>query len=294
MGSVLAVCLVIALSAGGEGQEGVQMERVSIENGSGAANWGVAEATVSVSREFAERGETSLLFHIDVDHLAGEPNYPIGWPRIFLKPPEELRDWSQYDFLELVIHSETSRQALPSIPLGFMAHTPDKTQAYNRQLTELKKGETTTIVIPLSSIPRHQEVPHIQFYISESNYQHGDVVDFYIDDIALARYAVPTLSDIVPLQSIAFTDTRYMGLKFRVLGIKEGKEINVKVRAREGAEVVAHHEWVLARGEHEVWIKVDKPLRPGEIALDLYLAEPQEVARVRIIPSPFGEAERGD
>ncbi|MBM3471959.1 MAG: hypothetical protein FJX75_01640 [Armatimonadetes bacterium] len=241
------------------------------------------------SAEFAGADGRSLHFHIDVDHTAGEPNYPIGWPRMAMKPPAELQDWSRCDFLELVIHTETSRESLPSSPLGFIAHTPDKQNAYNRNLAELRKGETTTIVIPLSQIPRHNFVPHIQFFISESNYKHGDVLDFYIDDIALTRYAGPTLSDFVALQSIAFSDVSCLGARFRLLGVEEGKTAAVKASIRQGGAAVAEAQWELARGEHEMWLPLKKPLTSGEATLELSLGESKQAAKVRIVASPYAE-----
>ena len=133
-------------------------ERLSLEDGSGADRWGAAEATATVSAEHARLGDTSLLFHIDVDHTTGQPDYPIGWPRIHWKPPEELRDWSDWDFVQLVIHTGTSRESLPGKPIGFILHTPDRARQHNRQLTEVQPGETTTIAIPLSEIPNHENL----------------------------------------------------------------------------------------------------------------------------------------
>jgi hypothetical protein len=289
MTRLLACAMGLALVAVCAVQEAPKMERVSIEDGSGAARWGPAEATVEESAEFAGADGKSLHFHIDVNHTTGQPDYPIGWPRMAMKPPEELQDWSRYDFLELVIHTESSREALPSSPLGFIAHTPDKANSYNRNLAELKKGETTTIVIPLSQIPRHNLVPHIQFFISEANYRHGDVLDFYIDDIALTRYAGPTLSDFAPLQSIAFSDAACLGARFRLLGIEEGKTANVKACLRQGGAVVAEGQWELPRGEHEMWLPLKEPPKAGEATLELALGESRQTAMVRVVSSPYAE-----
>ena len=65
------------------------------------------------------------------------------------------------------------------------------------------------------------------------------------------------------------------------------------VRLRLGERVLAEGEWELSRGEHEVWLALDGQLQPGEAALELYLTEPQEVAKVRIVSSPFAEEEGG-
>jgi len=289
-GACVVVCLV--LSVGGEplcGQE-PRMERLSIEDGSTASEFYVAEATVSTSDQHADLGGTSMLFHIDVDHFAGQPDYPIGWPRTGRDIPEEQRDWTGYDFLELVIHSETSREALPRTCLGLILYTPDKPNAYNRTLDELRKGETTTIVIPTSEIPRHEDVTRIQLFISESNYAHGDVLDFYIDDIALTRYAEPFISGVKALQSIAFSDVTHLGVQFRLLGVAEGQKATVTGRLRQGDKVIGKGEWQLGRGEQETWIELTAPPKPGGATLELFLGKPREVAGIRFIESPFAEA----
>jgi hypothetical protein len=265
------------------------MERLSIEDGSTASEFYVAEATVTTGDKHAGLGETSMLFHIDVDHFAGQPDYPIGWPRTGRDIPEDQRDWSAYDFLELAIHTETSRDALPHTPLGLIVYVPDKPNAYRRTLTELKKGETTRIVIPMSEIPRHDNATRIQLFISESNYTHGDVLDFYIDDIALTRYAEPFISGVKPLQSIAFSDVTHLGVQFRLLGVDEGEKVPVTGRVRQGNDVIGKGEWRLARGEQETWIELTTPPKAGQAALELFLDDPREVARIRFIESPFAE-----
>jgi hypothetical protein len=289
---LLAMAMGTLLVGVAAGQAPPRLERVSIEDGSGAARWTPAEATVEESTEFAGPDGKSLHFHIDVDYTTGQPDYPIGWPRMSMQPPAELQDWSRYDFLELVIHSETSRDSLPSTPLGFIAHTPDRAHEYSRTLTELKKGETTTIVIPLSEIPRHNLVPHNQFFISESNYRDKDVVDFYIDEIALTRYAEPGLSDCAPLQSIAFADAAPLGLRFRVLGIDEGQTGLVKATLKQGGTLVAEGQWELARGPQEVWFVPKQPLKPGEAQVEVTLGQSRWTGTMRIVASPYGEGGR--
>lgn len=285
---VLGMALLLVASAC-TSQPEPPMERLSIEDGSNAEAWVPSEATVTTSKENAELGDTSLLFHIDVNHTTGQPDYPIGWPRMYLKPPEELCDWSGWDFLELVIHVETSRDALPSRPIGLILYTPDKQSRYDRTLSELKPWETVRIRIPLSEIPRHDNVPHIQFFISESDYTHGDTVDFTIDDIGLLRYSEPALSDIEALQSIAFSDATQIGCKFRLLGVRVDETGTVHGRLMQGTQALGTGEWELGRGSHEVWLKLASPPKVGEASLELYMGDPSEVAKVRIVPSPFAE-----
>ncbi len=264
-----------------------KMESLSLEDGNTAGQWNAAEATCTTSDKFGEHGGTSMLFHIDVNWQTGEKNYPIGWPRISRGLPEAERDWSGWDFLELVIHSETSRDALPKDLLGLILQTPDRAHEWDRSLRELKKGETTKIVIPLSEIPRHNDVRLIQFFISESNYRDGDTVDFYLDDLSLTRFAEPTVSGAQVLSAIAYDDVTTLGASFRLLGVPPGQKVALHARARQGQKVIGDLAAQLPRGEHEVFIPLTARPAPGEVVVELTLAKPTEVGKVRIVPSPF-------
>ncbi|HJN14965.1 MAG TPA: hypothetical protein QGH10_05735 [Armatimonadota bacterium] len=283
--SILALATCVAQPA---------MERMSIEGGAGAGDWTTAEADATTSDLHAELGDESLLLHIDVNHETGEIKYPIGWPRIYLDIPEELRDWQGYDYLELSVHTESSRDDLPSKGLGMILYTPDKARQYQRNLTELTVGETSSIVIPLSEIARHGNVTRMQFYISESEFKHGDVLDFFIDDIALTRFAEPALSEVVALQSIAYDDAEHLGVKFRLLGLAQGEVAQVAARLRQGDAVVAEGMWALERGTHEAWLKLTQAPQPGVAQLDLFVGPPEEVATIRIIPGPFNPKGGGE
>jgi hypothetical protein len=264
-----------------------KLETLCLEDGNTAGTWGAEEATVSTSDKFGEHGGTSMLFHIDVNWQTGEANYPIGWPRMHKALPEDQHNWSGWDFLELVIHSETSRDALPKDPLGLILHTPDRAHEWDRSLRELRKGETVKLVIPLSEIPRHNDVRLVQFFISESNYRDGDTVEFTFDDLSLTRYAEPTVSGAQVLSAIAYDDVTALGASFRLLGVPLGQKVTLHARARQGQQVLGDLAVPLPRGEHEVFIPLSARPAPGEVVLELTLPKPTAVGKVRIVPSPF-------
>jgi hypothetical protein len=268
-------------------QSAPKMETVFLEDGTGAAKWNVAEATATASDQHGLAGKPSLRFHVDVNHETGEKAYPIGWPRINRPVPEGQRDWSGFDFLELVIYSETSRDALPKAPLGFILHTPDRAQEYHRVLSEVRKGETARIVIPLSEIPRHEDVTLMQFYLSESNYRHLDTVDFLIAEVALTRYAEPTVSDAQTVQAIAYDDVTHLGARFRLLGLPAGQKTPVRCRVRQGEKVLGDMLAQLDRGEHELWAKLTSRPTPGEGVVEVLLGKPVTAGKVRFVASPF-------
>src|ERR1051325_88562 len=140
------------------------MEKLALVSASDPKTWSPAECTAEPSTERVKVGPSSWRWHVDVDHFAGEPKYPIGWPRIAHAFPEgALRDWSAWDFLHMWIYVDTSRATLPKEPAGLGLLTPDRASGYNRALPELKKGEWIELNIPTSQIPRHADVRNIQF-----------------------------------------------------------------------------------------------------------------------------------
>ena len=164
-----------------------------------AVTWSVAESTVESSTVRTRTGSPVLHWHITVDHFAGEPQYPIGWPRANCALRDAAaRDWSGWDYFQFWVYTDTTRAALPREPLGLTLHTPDKQDAYQRPLTEVKQGEWVQVRIPLAQVPRHHDVRLLQVHISESQYRHQDQLDFFFDELALARYAQPTLLDLAP------------------------------------------------------------------------------------------------
>jgi hypothetical protein len=270
------------------------MEKLVLDGGEDVSPWGVAEATVTADPAHVKQGKAAMHLAIPVDHHAGQPDYPIGWPRTYrdFKEPWQ-QDWSSFEFFSFAIYSATSRDALPGEPLGLILYTPDKTRAYNRQLTELRKDEWVHFVIPLSEIPRHEKVMRIQFYISESQYRHGDTLEFYVDDIALTRYAEPTIGAFAVGQKAIWADARWLPVMFRMLGLRGEQTATVEFEAREGRRVVATATQTVGRGEQGVWIDLGaKPLPPGSCGVAARLRGRQEwvTAPVRVVASPWQEA----
>ncbi len=143
--SVLLVMTTLLVAACGCAQEQAatpepKMEKLLISDEETGEGWETAEATMQPSEEHAREGK-ALNFHINVDHTTGEPNYPIGWPRTYHPIPEDQRDWSQWDFLDFWLYADSSRDKLPSTPLGLILRCPDKAGSWSRTLSEAKKGK---------------------------------------------------------------------------------------------------------------------------------------------------------
>ena len=267
------------------------MEKLPLYDSATVKVWSPAESTVQISTDRIKQAASSLHWHITVDYLAGEAKYPIGWPRVGRAlPAGPLRDWSGWDYLHVWVYTATNRDNLPLIPAGLGLHTPDRTGAYQRTLSELKKDEWVEIRLPLTQIPRHHDVRHIQFHVAESNYRHGDRLDFYFSDLALLRYAVPTLLEVAPESSVLFTDTARIPVRLHLAGVPSNSRADVICELRRGGQVVFLMPVSATRGVQQVVI-TPKPqsLVAGDYEVHAHLAGQTQttVARVRLVDSPW-------
>lgn len=295
MGMPLIAVLTCLCACSAAAQEVIRegdMERLVIASGADPGAWHSAEATMTAGGKHTRVSPASLLFHVDVDHFAGEVQYPIGWPRtnMALREPWQ-RDWSGFDTLRISVYTETSREVLPPSPLGMNLYTPDRSSAYSRTLTELRKDEWVTIEVPLSQIARHENVTSIQLFISESNYQHGDVLDFYIDDISLWRHAVPTVTELVVQPSVIFADARHVVVSFRAAGISPEGEAEARATlVAEGTALLTTRRRV-GRGPALLALALEGGALPeGSYKVRVQLADGAPEERpLRVVASPWEE-----
>lgn len=197
------------------------LERLVLDNGSpsAAGAWTPAEATVAADGAHIRHGPTSLHLHIDVNWLTGEPGYPIGWPRMRRQWPPTARDWSRYDYLELAIFTTSSRTGLPLVPMGLELLNAQGRTAYERDLTELKLGQWVDFRIPVADLARALPCAGMQVYVSEANYKHLDVLDFWIDRISLVRCTRPTVAASRLAEQAITSDSRYLTVELHVMGV---------------------------------------------------------------------------
>lgn len=266
-------------------------ERHPLFDPSDAKGWSVAESALEPSKERAPDGTAALRWRVTVDHTAGEPKYPIGWPRFGRAIPEgPARDWSGWDSLNLWLRADTSRGELPREPVGLGLHTPDKSSSFQRPLSELRKGEWVELDIPLREIPRHGDVRHVQFHIAESKYAHGDTLDLWVAGPELRRPAAPVLLGLAPECAVLYADAARVPVRFRVSGVRPGETAEVEVLLRRGDETRAKAALRLGRGEHRVELVTGRaPLGPGECEIVAGIAgQPDKAtARIRMVESPW-------
>jgi hypothetical protein len=267
------------------------MESRTLFGADSARRWSAAESTIESSTTRTRAGQPVLHWHVTVDHFAGEAKYPIGWPRISLdlKTPAE-RDWSGWDYLQMWVYTDTTRERLPRDPAGLSLHNPDRQGAFGLPLDQLRKGQWVQIRIPLADVPRHNDVRLIQFHISESSYKHQDQLDFYFDDVALLRYAGPTPLDFAPESAVIFADARQLAVQFNLAGVKPDQTVEMACELRQAEKVVARAVVQAIRGPQRVSLDLGPAgLRPGEYEVSVRPAGAAEAAtaRVRLVESPW-------
>jgi hypothetical protein len=289
LGRVTLVAILVALPpAVGQGQQILRegrIERLIICDGESAEGWSVTEATLEPSEQKARSGR-SLLFHVPVDWQGGEANYPIGWPRCWFKVPEGARDWSKWERLRFWVYTETSRDTLPNVPLTLLLTTTGPKSNWSRDLS-LKKGEWVEIVLPLDDVPDRDQVREVKFAISESNYAHGDIVDFYIEDFELIRYTEATVVGLEPLTRVCFADEPAVPMMVEMLGLQPEATSAVKVCLMRGDKIVAEGIAQVAMGRNLVKLSLPAGLEVGDYTLGVGTGENALTASIKLVSSPW-------
>lgn len=287
LGSALSLTLRAAEEVSRQGA----LEKIPLVSARDPKTWAPAECTAEPSTMRVKEGASSWRWHVDVDHTSGEAKYPVGWPRIGHAIAEgSLRDWSAWDFLHLWVYVETSRDALPKEPAGLGLHTPDRAGAFNRALTQLRKDQWVEMNFPISQIPRNHDVRNIQFHVAEANYQHGDRLDFYLNDLALTRYAEPTLFDLAAENAVLFSDATRLPVRFQLLGVQPGQMAEVACELRRDGKTAVRVTATVGRGAQRLVLELGRAkLVPGNYELHATIAGRPQVgmAAVRVVESPW-------
>jgi hypothetical protein len=294
--SALLVMPTLLLAACGCAQEQPaqpepRMDKRLIADEETGEGWTSAEATMTAARAPAREG-SSLHFHIGVDHTTGEPNYPIGWPRTYYNNPEDRRDWSQWDFLDFWLYTETSREALPGTPLGLILRCPDRAGSWDTTLTQAAKNEWVHFRFPLADIPNISNCAALQFFISESNYNDKDVLDFYVDELALLRYAEPTIVNLRPLQAVVFGDEPGIRVEVDTSGMKGGERRTIELHLKRDDQESATLATEVAQGRQTLLLSFGGDrLDPGQYTLEAALEGSSRLTTspIRVVTSPWEE-----
>jgi len=283
----------------GKGMTEANKERLELDDMKDVSDWyngSPEETSIAASDRHTEGGGRALLFGNVVDHTKGEKNYPVGWPRVGKDlSREDLSDWSGYDFFECRIYVETSRQTLPKNPLGVGFYHTGHKRSSHFPLARLKKDAWVKIVIPVAELLDPKDVRRVQFNISESDYRHGDRVDFYIDDLVLTRFVEPAVAELELERKMLFSNERTIRARYKLVGYKRFDETTVELRAGPADGEAFAKAVGKASRQGDMAAPTDRALKPGtyRATLNLRDAEGKLIDRrqteFRVIAGPFGE-----
>lgn len=269
------------------------MERLVLDDGleTDAAAWVVAEGSMAMDKKNVRRGDSALRLHIEVNWETGEAKYPVGWPRANRKWDTSLQDWAAWDFVEFSIYVETSRTSLPAEPMGLAFYDGAGARAYSRSLRELKIGQWADYRIPISELAGAVPCTGMQLHIAEANYRHGDVLDFWIDNISLVRYVEPTLAASRILEQVVTTRSGYVPLSLALMGLAAGKQTQVTWKMTRGGKVVAEGNLTAGRGTQWHYLPLPaKNVQAGEYELTLRSqGSAPAPLKFRVVGSPWEE-----
>ncbi len=291
--ALLAVALVASSAPTTAQTDDPPMEERVLADGDSASVWTPAEATMEPDDLHARAGR-AMHFHIDVNFSTGQPDYPIGWPRTYTSIPEGERDWSRWDFIDFWLYADTSRERLPATPLGFIVRCPDRSSSFTATLSEATKGEWVHFRFPIAALPNATDCSAVQFFISESNYRDGDVVDFWIDDLKLLRYAEPTIIAVQPLNQVLYADVPVLRVAVEMTGLEDGATAQVEVGLVRAGEIVQQASVPLAAGVTTIPLPVEGGATTGEYQVRAKVAgsDRELTETVRVVSSPWEAVEQ--
>ena len=145
--------------------------------------WSPAECTVTA----AEGG--GMTVNMPVDHKAGQKDYPIGWPRLYLQKlrPEE-KDWSKAKAVSFKFKLEftgTTQKFPVTFHVRTLAPGAKKAAGPSFLIPGIVNNKEVSVEIPLTKLKNPENVDYFGFSISESQYKHGENFKFTVRDMKL-------------------------------------------------------------------------------------------------------------
>ena len=231
------------------------------------------DAAVTTSTEFVKEGKQSLAFMIRVNWTP-RPNekYAKGWP-MMRRRFDAARDWSGYDYVYFWLYTKTESKLLQQriLRIGF----PDAgTKALRTWYTlpGIKPNTWQEIAVPLTMDADWQRVTGISFYVAEAWYQDGDKVDFYIDDMRLAKRTVPAWSEC-SATARTFPRGQAVGVWLKIEGPHERGRLRFRVTDLQGQEQLAASEKLTSKEQRFVFATKGLPAGGHHAVFDLLDSE---------------------
>ncbi len=162
------------------------------ESTEGWATGGQKEIRFNLSDRHVRQGRKALHLHVEIDHSQGERvgkvKYPMGWPSVRKRFTQSM-DLSGYDFIEFDVYFESRRGVDPDFALHATFRDADDRTIYSTVLTDIRHGKWAHEKLCIRDIPAAASFRWVSFWLSESVYDDGDVIDFYIDNLRAVKAA---------------------------------------------------------------------------------------------------------
>ena len=264
-------------------------EYLYLDNLANPALWSPAEAEARKVDDV--NGHPALVFHIDVDHNAGEPKYPIGWPRMYMRKPNDI-PWKEYDKLEFKVHTKIS-PATRSIPntafsLKFTG-APKISVELPFGSKNLKLNEWVQFSMPISKIEEITSFSSSGFYICESHYKDKDVLDFTFAEIRLVRSSFCKVTEM-ETQGVRYDTNSTLPVKLTVFGPVSDDARAVPFQIAQGDKVLRLETLPVAKGKQTIYMDISElHLKNGDYTLTAFPNNPDRTLTVsfKVIDSPF-------
>lgn len=235
----------------------------------------------------------ALRLHIPVDFSAGEKQYPIGWPRMYLNLKSDELGWDGYDRLEFQLFTATARTSLPKRPLAFHLYD-DRGQRKLITLDLAAIGAWKTFSLNLSDLGLPGRVTRLGFNINESDYNDKDMIDFHLGGFRLARATAAQVTALTAVTPALFCHDRALAVEVVTEGPPEKLAEGIPVQLRGGDRVVLACRMPVTRGRQILFIPLNAArLEPGPhtLVVDPDAPDLRKEAPVTVFSSPYRKAE---
>ena len=141
----------------------------------------------------AVTADNALTVTMPIDHKGGQKEYPIGWPRLYMRKflPAE-NNWSGAKAISFDLKLEfTGKTAAYPLTFHIFWRPKDakKNESTSVRCPVLKNNAVNKVVIPFSSLKGFDPavVCGLGFNISESQFKHGENFKFTVSNFKLVE-----------------------------------------------------------------------------------------------------------
>jgi len=290
--AALAVACCAALGAGtGEIVVEGKHEVLYLDGIAAPSRWRPAECTVEAATKLKAEGRPTLHVHMPVDYHAGQKQYPVGWPRLYLTLNRSTEGgWHLFERFEFMAYATMSRPTPPKSIIALQIHCPDKHRAISRNLEEIRLGQWVRISIPTRRIKGVADVRVLGLNIAESNYKHGDDLHFYFGGFRLVRSAEFSLNSLAIRNKALFHGQPRLKVEVEVGGppLKIARALPLTIRG--GKQVVRTESLPVKPGLQTLLIDIHElKLAPGTYTLAAFDNEPdkRKSDTFRVVETPW-------